>query len=86
MSLGTWLLSLVGLVDEAPRADPAWRPTGLRFTTSREYLQGKAEAGYRRSRLQTPRGRKFTRPKLAAPRPAADVVPFHVRRDRRGVK
>jgi len=75
----TWLLRRLA---QWRGEDPSytWQSTGLRFTTGRDYLQGKAEAGYRRSRLQTARGRKFTKPKLVTPRPSADIVTFQRRR------
>ena len=57
--------------------DPAWAPTGLRFTSGRDYLEDQAVAGAKRARLRTPSGRLYRSRKsagLIARR--AEVVPF----------
>ena len=41
------------------RDDPAWRPTGLKFTTGRDYVGDRASAMYQRSRHHTATGRAY---------------------------
>ena len=56
-----WILSLF-----RPKQfdDPAWKSSGLKFTTGRDYDQSKAVAMFERSRTHTATGRKIPRPRL----------------------
>ena len=65
----TWLWSLYRLWLD--RHDPAWRPTGLKFTTARDYDQGRAEKGYQRSQQTSATGRRLYVPKKPSARPVA---------------
>lgn len=56
-----WLLALFA----ADQTDPAWKPTGLKFVTGRDFLEDRASEMYQRSRTHTPTGRKIPRPKAA---------------------
>jgi hypothetical protein len=69
--------------------DLSWRPTGVRFTTGRDYLQAQGIANALEARKHTARGRRYQRDvaPLAArvdavdprPRRPAEVVPIHRR-------
>jgi hypothetical protein len=75
------------LARQAP--DLAWRPTGVRFTTGRDYLQAQGIANALEARRHTARGRPYQRDvELPAarvdavavtPRRRAEVVQLHRR-------
>jgi hypothetical protein len=57
--------------------DPSWKPTGLRFTTGRDYVEKDAVRGYRRSRNRTPTGHLYRRKRKPGPTPTpAEVFKF----------
>jgi hypothetical protein len=70
--------------------DLSWRPTGVRYTTGRDYLQAQGIANAVEARKHTARGRRYQRdvvPEAArgdavapTPRRPAQVVPIHRRR------
>lgn len=53
--------------------DPAWRASGLKFTTARGYDEAKAIAASRRARRRSATGRPFSRRKDQKPN---KVTPF----------
>jgi hypothetical protein len=74
----SWLRSLVYRVfGDAP--DKAWKPTGLKFTTARDYDYELAKAGALRARRRTASGKMMHKPK---PIPCAKVLPMGERKAR----
>ena len=62
--------------------DPAWKATGLRFVSGRDYIQANATAMWERSQKHTATGRRLPTPKpakKAKPVTPAAVVPFKAR-------
>jgi hypothetical protein len=59
--------------------DAKWKPTGLRFTTGRDYLEANAVAGARRAKRRSASGKALHRPK---PKPCAKVLPMGERKAR----
>jgi hypothetical protein len=59
--------------------DAKWKPTGLRFTTARDYDYELAKAGALRARRRTASGKTMHRPK---PIPRAKVLPMGERTKR----
>ena len=59
--------------------DAKWKPTGLRFTTARDYDYELAKAGAARAKRRTASGKALHRPK---PKPCAKVLPMSERKAR----
>jgi hypothetical protein len=87
--LGAAAVGIGLLVRWAHRApDLAWRSTGVRFTTGRDYLQAQGIANSLEARKQTARGRRYQPSAgpaagadavVATPRRLAEVVPLRRR-------
>jgi hypothetical protein len=68
----------------ARQPDPAWRPTGVRFTTGRTYLQAQGIANALEARRHSASGRRYRRYEapvtgavaaaVGAPRRSAEVI------------
>lgn len=58
------LLALLGIQTREKPAPYVWKPTGLKFTTARDYEQDKASAMFKRSQTHTATGRKLSKPRL----------------------
>jgi hypothetical protein len=65
-----WLSRL--LLAWRDRPDPAWKPTGLKFTTGRDYDQDQGIRMAREARLKSSTGRVYRKP--AKPKQPAPVV------------
>lgn len=88
--LGGAAVGAAFLARRASRApDPAWRSTGFRYTTGRDYLQAQGIANALEARKHTASGRRFQRhlepmaPRaeaaIVAQRRRSEVVQFHRR-------
>lgn len=53
-----------------PLHDAAWKPTGLRFTTARDYDYALASAGARRAKRRSATGKAYAIPR----KPLSNVV------------